>query len=62
MTVVPGVRNPLESISQKDQKRVLTPQQALAQGADYLVMGRGILAASEPLRLLQQIKQCDVFS
>lgn len=45
--VVPGIR-PAGS-SPGDQKRVLTPAEALAGGADYLVVGRPITAAPDPL-------------
>ncbi len=44
--VTPGVR-PLES-DKNDQKRTLTPQEALQAGADYLVIGRPITAAADP--------------
>lgn len=44
--VTPGVR-PLES-DKNDQKRTLTPKEALQAGADYLVIGRPITAASDP--------------
>jgi orotidine-5'-phosphate decarboxylase len=44
--VVPGIR-PAGS-SAGDQKRVATPAAAIAAGADYLVVGRPIIAASDP--------------
>lgn len=44
--VVPGVRP--EGSAQDDQKRVMTPQEAIERGADYLVIGRPITAASDP--------------
>ena len=46
LIVTPGIR-PAGSATQ-DQKRVLTPQDALKAGADYLVMGRPITAAADP--------------
>lgn len=45
-TVVPGIR-PLHSRTQ-DQKRTLTPKEALQNGADYLVIGRPITQSSTP--------------
>jgi orotidine-5'-phosphate decarboxylase len=44
--VVPGIR-PLGSAS-GDQKRVMTPAQAIGAGADYLVVARPVLAAADP--------------
>jgi len=44
--VVPGIR-PAGSAS-GDQKRVMTPKEALAAGADYLVIGRPITEAPDP--------------
>ena len=46
LTVTPGIR-PAGS-EQGDQRRVLTPQQALAAGVNYMVIGRPITQASEP--------------
>jgi len=44
--VTPGVRPSFAS--QDDQKRVMTPGDALRAGADYLVIGRPISAAADP--------------
>ncbi len=44
--VTPGIRRPSEA--QGDQKRVMGPAEALAAGADYLVVGRPITQASSP--------------
>ena len=44
--VTPGVRPTFAS--QDDQKRVMTPGDALRSGADYLVIGRPISAAADP--------------
>jgi orotidine-5'-phosphate decarboxylase len=46
LTVVPGIR-PLAADAQ-DQKRIATPESALAAGADILVIGRAITAANNP--------------
>ena len=46
LCVTPGIRLPQDS--NNDQKRVLTPWDALAQGSDHLVMGRSITQAGSP--------------
>ena len=44
--VTPGVRP--AGADKGDQKRVMTPTEAIKAGADYLVIGRPIIAASDP--------------
>lgn len=51
--VTPGIR-PVTT-SQDDQKRIMTPEEALKRGADYLVIGRPITAAPDPLQALLEI-------
>jgi orotidine-5'-phosphate decarboxylase len=51
--VTPGIRLPDNSAD--DQKRVVTPIQAVEMGSDYLVIGRPITQASDPLSVLQAI-------
>lgn len=51
--VTPGIR-PAGS-AQDDQRRILTPRQALDAGSDYLVIGRPISQAADPGAALQQI-------
>jgi len=51
--VVPGIR-PKNSI-QDDQKRTLTPNEALSKGADYLVIGRPITQADNPKLAAREI-------
>jgi orotidine-5'-phosphate decarboxylase len=46
LTVVPGIR-PADAATQ-DQKRVATPEAAIAAGADILVIGRAITGAHDP--------------
>lgn len=50
LTVCPGVR--LAGAASHDQKRVCTPEEAISNGADLIVMGRAITQASEPLAIL----------
>jgi len=51
--VVPGVRSP--GARQNDQKRVATPAEAIAQGADYLVIGRQVTRAEDPKSEVKKI-------
>jgi orotidine-5'-phosphate decarboxylase len=51
--VTPGIR-PAGSATD-DQRRILTPAQALAAGSDYLVIGRPISQAADPAQALQDI-------
>ncbi|SDH84930.1 orotidine-5'-phosphate decarboxylase [Roseospirillum parvum] len=53
--VVPGVRP--EWAAGGDQKRVMTPAEALLAGADVLVIGRPITASGDPPRAAQRIAQ-----
>jgi orotidine-5'-phosphate decarboxylase len=53
--VTPGVRPAFSS--RDDQKRVTTPADAIAAGADYLVIGRPISAAADPVAAAELILQ-----
>lgn len=53
--VTPGIR-PAGS-SQDDQSRIMTPEQALANGSHYLVIGRPITQSADPLHSLIAINQ-----
>jgi orotidine-5'-phosphate decarboxylase len=52
-TVIPGIRPTWSEPC--DQKRILTPRQAVAAGADYLVIGRPITASKDPKAAVQRI-------
>jgi orotidine-5'-phosphate decarboxylase len=53
LVVTPGVR-PADA-ARDDQKRVMSPREAIIAGADYLVVGRPIIEANDPARAAQQI-------
>jgi len=53
LIVTPGIRP--ASSGKSDQYRVNTPSEAIAAGADYLVVGRPITGAADPRRASQEI-------
>jgi orotidine-5'-phosphate decarboxylase len=55
LLVTPGIR--LEGGAAGDQKRVLTPLEAIKMGADYLVIGRSISQAKDPVGTLHAINE-----
>jgi orotidine-5'-phosphate decarboxylase len=53
LIATPGIREPGGAVD--DHKRHATPAQAIARGADYLVVGRPITRAAEPAAAAQRI-------
>jgi len=53
--VTPGIRP--QGSSPGDQKRTVTPAEALAAGADYLVIGRPVLEAADPVQAARVITE-----
>lgn len=53
LLVVPGIRPDWAAMD--DQKRVLTPAEAIAAGADYLVIGRPITSATDPVAAARRV-------
>lgn len=53
LLVTPGVRP--SSASADDQRRVMTPADAIMAGSSYLVVGRPITAADDPIQALKSI-------
>ncbi len=51
--VTPGIRP--EGADRQDQKRVMTPVEAMQAGSDYLVIGRPITQAQDPTAVCQSI-------
>lgn len=51
--VTPGIR--VASDSADDQRRITTPEQAVGNGASYLVIGRSVTAAADPVARLKSI-------
>lgn len=54
VTVTPGIR-PKWALDKKDQKRVMTPKEAVDAGSDFIVVGRPIIEAKKPLKAAKQI-------
>lgn len=53
LAVTPGIRP--ESSAADDQRRIMTPAQAIAAGSDYLVVGRPVTQAADPSLACRQI-------
>jgi orotidine-5'-phosphate decarboxylase len=53
LIVTPGIRPATGTI--EDQKRIATPEAAIAAGANYIVVGRPITGASDPLAAAHEI-------
>ncbi|MFL0809503.1 MAG: orotidine-5'-phosphate decarboxylase [Agarilytica sp.] len=53
LTVTPGIRP--ENSEAGDQRRIMTPEMAIKNGSDYLVIGRPITQAQSPIQVL-----CDI--
>jgi orotidine-5'-phosphate decarboxylase len=53
--VTPGIR-PVDA-SMDEQKRIATPRQAIENGANYLVIGRPVTQARDPVSMLRQLNK-----
>jgi len=53
LRITPGIRLPEDGAA--DQKRVMTPRRAIESGASYLVVGRSVTGAPDPLAALARI-------
>jgi orotidine-5'-phosphate decarboxylase len=56
LVITPGIR-PVENRPSDDQKRVVTVEQALRYGADYIVVGRPIRDAKDPRAAAERIQE-----
>lgn len=55
--VTPGIRPEWSIVGQDDQKRIVTPREAVKNGADYLVIGRPIRDAKNPQDAAKRVAQ-----
>lgn len=55
LCVTPGIRPQTANLD--DQKRVMTPAEAVSAGSDYLVIGRPVTKAQDPLKALELINE-----
>lgn len=55
LIVTPGIRPADKDVSADDQARTMTPAQAVKAGADYIVVGRPIVGAPDPVAAAQKI-------
>jgi orotidine-5'-phosphate decarboxylase len=55
LTVTPGIRPAWGETRKDDQRRIVTPDMAVADGADYIVIGRPIRNADDPIEAARRI-------
>lgn len=55
LAVTPGIRPEWTLLENDDQKRVTTPGQAVSLGSDYIVIGRPIRDADDPVKAAQKV-------
>lgn len=62
LVVTPGIRPGVNrEINQDDQKRIVTAGEAMANGADHIVVGRPISTATDPIAIVE-LMQRDIAS
>jgi orotidine-5'-phosphate decarboxylase len=58
LIVTPGIRPGADTYTQQDdQKRTITARQAIADGADFLVIGRPITKAADPIAVISLLQE-----
>jgi orotidine-5'-phosphate decarboxylase len=57
LVVCPGIRPAWSVVAGDDQKRVVTPYDAMSNGADYIVVGRPISTASDPAAAARRVSE-----
>ncbi len=57
IAVTPGIRPLWEAKGQDDQKRITTPAMAIKSGSDYIVIGRPIRDAKDPIEAAKRVAE-----
>ena len=57
LAITPGIRPAQTITTMEDQQRIATPAQAVTNGSDYLVIGRPIRDADDPMQAARQIAE-----
>jgi orotidine-5'-phosphate decarboxylase len=58
LVVTPGIRPGVNLYDeQDDQQRIVTARQAIADGVDYLVIGRPISKAADPIEVISSLQE-----
>ena len=55
--ITPGIRLNNNKIKNDDQKRTLSPREAVKLGADYIVIGRPVLNSKNPKKVIELINE-----
>lgn len=55
LIVTPGIRPAFSQVEKDDQKRMMTPKEAIAAGADFIVLGRPIRMAPDPVAAMEKV-------
>jgi len=57
LVVTPGIRPGKNAeLAEDDQKRIMTAQRAIENGADYIVVGRPISTANDPIQVVETMQ------
>ncbi len=57
LTVTPGIRLAEQAVNKDDQVRITTPKQAASWGSDFIVVGRPITKAADPVQAYHMIAE-----
>jgi orotidine-5'-phosphate decarboxylase len=57
IAVTPGIRPAWSLVNQDDQKRIVTPADAIRNGSDYVVIGRPIRDAKDPADAARKVAE-----